>query len=117
MSYLLEHIHYIKDLIGAEYVGIGADFDGVDSVPRGLEDVSKYPVLFAELLRSGRWSIPELKGLAGLNFLRVMRRVEKVRDDLRTAGQTPYEQKDTIPKDNCSFDILKYEHDQYNMPT
>lgn len=48
------------------------------SVPRGLEDVSKYPVLFAELLRSGRWSIPELKGLAGLNFLRVMRRVEKV---------------------------------------
>lgn len=49
-----------------------------NSVPRGLEDVSKYPELFAELLRSGQWSVQELKNLAGLNMLRVMRQVEKV---------------------------------------
>lgn len=47
-------------------------------VPRGLEDVSKYPELFAELLRSGQWNVQELKNLAGLNMLRVMRQVEKV---------------------------------------
>lgn len=50
----------------------------VHRVPRGLEDVSKYPELFAELLRSGQWSVQELKNLAGLNMLRVMRQVEKV---------------------------------------
>lgn len=47
-------------------------------MPRGLEDVSKYPELFAELLRSGQWTVQELKNLAGLNMLRVMRQVEKV---------------------------------------
>lgn len=43
-----------------------------------MEDVSKYPALFAELLRSGQWSVQELKNLAGLNMLRVMQQVEKV---------------------------------------
>ena len=47
--------------------------------PQGLEDVSSYPVLFAELIRSGKWSAEDLKKLAGQNFLRVMREVEKVR--------------------------------------
>lgn len=46
--------------------------------PQGLEDVSSYPVLFAELIRSGKWSAEDLKKLAGQNFLRVMREVEKV---------------------------------------
>ena len=44
----------------------------------GLEDVSKYPALFASLLASGAWSLEDLKKLAGLNFLRVFREVEKV---------------------------------------
>ncbi len=44
----------------------------------GLEDVSKYPDLFATLLASGMWTMEELKKLAGLNFLRVFREVEKV---------------------------------------
>lgn len=44
----------------------------------GLEDVSKYPALFASLLASGAWSLDDLKKLAGLNFLRVFREVEKV---------------------------------------
>ena len=46
--------------------------------PVGLEDVSKYPALFASLLASGAWSLDDLKKLAGLNFLRVFREVEKV---------------------------------------
>ena len=48
--------------------------------PSGLEDVSKYPALFASLLASGAWSLDDLKKLAGMNFLRVFREVEKVRD-------------------------------------
>lgn len=48
----------------------------------GLEDVSKYPALFASLLASGAWSLDDLKKLAGLNFLRVFREVEKVITDM-----------------------------------
>ena len=47
-------------------------------VPKGLEDVSKYVELFSALYASGKWTIQELKQLAGLNFLRVWREVEKV---------------------------------------
>ena len=47
--------------------------------PRGLEDVSMYPELFAELLRSGHWTVGDLKKVAGLNLLRVFAKVEKVR--------------------------------------
>ncbi|CAG7726331.1 unnamed protein product, partial [Allacma fusca] len=47
------------------------------STPRGLEDVSKYPNLFAKLLEDARWTAEDLKKLAGLNFLRVFRRVEQ----------------------------------------
>ena len=47
--------------------------------PSGLEDVSKYPALFAGLLASGTWTLDDLKKLAGLNFLRVLREVERVR--------------------------------------
>jgi membrane dipeptidase len=47
----------------------------------GLEDVSKYPALFVSLLASGRWSMEDLRKLAGLNFLRVLREVERVRQN------------------------------------
>jgi len=47
--------------------------------PQGLEDVSRYPHLFAELLQDPRWTEEDLKKLAGLNFLRVFRQVEEVR--------------------------------------
>ena len=49
------------------------------SAPIGLEDVSKYPKLFSTLLASGMWTIEDLKKLAGLNFLRVFREVERVK--------------------------------------
>lgn len=60
------------------------------STPRGLEDVSKYPVLFAELLGVG-WTVEELTKVAGGNFLRVMREVETIRDKMNEDGVHPYE--------------------------
>ncbi|KAL0131016.1 hypothetical protein PUN28_002545 [Cardiocondyla obscurior] len=108
VSDVAEHIYYIRNLIGVDHIGVGGDFDGINKTPRGLEDVSKYPELFAELLRSGKWNVLDLKKVAGLNLLRVLKQVERVRDDLRTAGATPLEEylpdsPDTIG--NCALDI------------
>jgi membrane dipeptidase len=73
-----DHIDYIKKLAGADHVGIGSDFDGVDDdLPVGLEDESTYPALFAELIRRG-WSDADLKKLAGENVLRVLSTAEQV---------------------------------------
>jgi membrane dipeptidase len=58
-------------------VGLGGDFDGISSVPEGLEDVSTYPALTAELLRRG-YSDSDIRKINGLNVLRVMREVERV---------------------------------------
>jgi membrane dipeptidase len=69
-------------------VGIGGDFDGVSSLPVGLEDVSKYPALTAELLRRG-WTVDEVKGFLGGNLLRVFEKVERVRT--RLGAELPIE--------------------------
>lgn len=79
---VIDHINHIRTMAGVDYVGIGAGYDGFNSTPRGLEDVSKYPELFAELLQDPSWSLQDLKKLAGLNLLRVFSRVEQVREDL-----------------------------------
>lgn len=70
-----DHIDYLKKLIGVDHVGIGSDFEGYNGTVAGLEDVSKYPVLFAELKRRG-YSDEELGKIAGRNLLRVFREVE-----------------------------------------
>lgn len=62
VSLVADHADYIGRLAGREHVGIGSDFDGIDAVPEGLEDVSKYPNLVTELLRRG-WSDKEVMGL------------------------------------------------------
>lgn len=62
----------------------------VCSTPKGLEDVSTYPTLFAELLGDG-WSEEELKKLAGGNFLRVLGEVEALRDKQKQLGVKPFE--------------------------
>jgi membrane dipeptidase len=67
-----DHIEHIRKVAGIEHVGMGSDFDGITSVPVGLEDVSTYPMLFAELARRG-WTEAELRMLAGENVLRVWR--------------------------------------------
>jgi membrane dipeptidase len=72
-----DHIDHIKKIAGIDHIGFGGDFDGITSVVEGLEDVSKYPSLTAELLRRG-YRDEEIKKILGLNILRVMRAVEKV---------------------------------------
>ena len=72
-----DHIDHAKAVAGVAHVGIGSDYDGITSVPVGLEDVSTFPALFAELSRRG-WTEEELHLLAGENLLRVMREAEAV---------------------------------------
>jgi membrane dipeptidase len=68
------------------HVGIGSDFDGVDDLPDGLEDVSKYPALFAELSRRG-WSEGDMRKVAGENVLRALAESERIAARLqRTRG-------------------------------
>jgi len=70
-----DHVEHVRDVTGIEHVGIGGDFDGSDRFPVGLDDVSRYPALFAELLRR-RWSEADCMALAGGNILRVLREAE-----------------------------------------
>jgi membrane dipeptidase len=72
-----DHIDHIKKIAGIDHIGLGGDFDGITSVVQGLEDVSTYPALTAELLRRG-YKDEEIKKILGLNILRVMRAAEKV---------------------------------------
>jgi membrane dipeptidase len=77
LSDVADHIEHVRQVAGVDHIGIGSDFDGIDFGPDGLEDVSKFPVLFAELIRRG-WSDADLKKLAGENLLRVLRQAETV---------------------------------------
>jgi membrane dipeptidase len=72
-----DHIEHVRRVAGIDHVGIGGDFDGVESLPVGLEGVDDYPALLAELMRRG-WSEADIRKLAGENVLRVMRRAEAV---------------------------------------
>lgn len=67
-----DHIDYIVRLVGDRYVGIGADYDGIGYVPKGLEDVSTYPHLTAELKRRG-YANSSIKRILGGNVLRVLK--------------------------------------------
>jgi membrane dipeptidase len=81
-----DHVDHIRQVAGIDHIGLGGDFDGITSVPQGLEDVSTYPALLAELLRRG-YSEEDLRKIAGLNVLRVLRAAEQV---ARTqAGRAP----------------------------
>ncbi|MFI5250441.1 MAG: dipeptidase, partial [Gemmatimonadales bacterium] len=72
-----DHIAHVRQVAGVDHVGIGSDFDGITDTVVGLEDVSKYPDLFAELARRG-WTEADLRKLAGENLLRVMTQAEVV---------------------------------------
>ena len=83
IAQVADHIEHVRNLAGVDHVGIAGDFWGAgDDVTLGLEDVSKYPHLFAELIRRG-WSDADLKKLAGENVLRVLRQAETVSIRLR----------------------------------
>jgi membrane dipeptidase len=77
LAQVADHIEHIREVAGAAHVGLGGDFDGTGDVTVGLEDVSRYPALFAELLRRG-WSEPDCAALAGGNLLRALRAAEAV---------------------------------------
>jgi len=76
---LLNHIDHIVKLVGVDYVGLGSDYDGAGSFPRGLEDVSKYPLITYHLLKRG-YKEKEIKKILGENFLRVFSAVENLRN-------------------------------------
>jgi membrane dipeptidase len=77
-----DHIDHIRKTAGIDHIGLGGDFDGITSVPEGLEDVAKYPALTAELLRRG-YKDDEIRKILGLNILRVIREAEKIATKLR----------------------------------
>ncbi|HEX8078751.1 MAG TPA: dipeptidase [Jatrophihabitans sp.] len=71
IAQVADHIEHVREVAGLAHVGIGGDYDGCDRLPVGLEDVSGYPALIAELLERG-WSEAELAALTGENLLRVL---------------------------------------------
>jgi len=83
LSMVADHIDHIRKVAGIDHIGLGSDFDGIDTVVEGLEDVSKYPALTAELLRRG-YSDGDIKKILGLNVLRVMRKAEGVAASLKS---------------------------------
>lgn len=85
LKVVADHIDHIANIAGRKHVGIGSDFDGISGVPVGLEDVSKYPDLIAEMHSRG-WNRFDLAGLTGRNLLRIMEAAERVSADLRSGG-------------------------------
>jgi membrane dipeptidase len=75
ISQVADHIEHVRKVAGVDHIGLGGDYDGNDTWPEGLEDVSGYPRLFAELVRRG-WSDADLAKLADGNLLRVMKSAE-----------------------------------------
>src|SRR5256712_12003762 len=73
---VVDHIEHVIEVAGPAAVGLGTDFDGIEDPPEGLEDVSKLPVITAELLRRG-YSEEGVRGVLGENFLRFFARVEE----------------------------------------
>ena len=86
LAQLADHIEFIAGKVGPERVGIGSDFFGVPTTPVGLEDVSRFPHLLAELFRRG-WSDKLVAGIAGRNFIRVFQAVEREGERLRARGK------------------------------
>src|SRR5918993_947434 len=84
LSQVADHIDHIRKVAGIDYIGLGGDFDGITQVVTGLEDVSKYPDLTAELLKRG-YKDDEGRKILGLNVLRVMRAAEKVAQKLQAS--------------------------------
>jgi membrane dipeptidase len=75
ISLLFDHIDYIVKLVGADYVGLGSDFDGIESAPKGLDGVEDFPKITEGLLQRG-YSKKDIEKILGGNFLRVFRETE-----------------------------------------
>lgn len=77
LAQVVEHLEHLREVAGVEHIGIGGDYDGVSTLPMGLEDVSRYPHLFAALAERG-WSDADLVAVAGGNVLRTLADAEDV---------------------------------------
>ena len=86
LSQVADHIDHIRKVAGIDHVGLGGDFDGITQVVAGLEDVSKYPDLTAELMKRG-YQDEDIRKILGLNVLRVMKQAEKVAAGLQKTRQ------------------------------
>jgi membrane dipeptidase len=74
---LVDHIEHIVQVAGIDHVGLGSDFDGIPTVPEGLDDVSRYPAITQELLNRG-YKAEQIRKVLGENLLRAMRKMEEV---------------------------------------
>ena len=72
LAMLLDHLDYIVKLVGVDYVGFGSDFDGINSAPQQLDDVTAYPLITKALLERG-YSKKDIQKMLGGNFLRVLK--------------------------------------------
>jgi membrane dipeptidase len=99
LSQVADHIDYMRKVAGIDHIGIGSDFDGIETTPVGLEDVSKYPDLFVELMKRG-YTKDEIAKIAGANVLRAMKTVESVAAKLQ--------------KESAASDVLIDEIDKKN---
>ena len=79
---VVDHIDHVVKLVGAQHVGLGSDFDGIETPSEGMRDASMYPNFTAELKARG-YSDEDIKGILGGNFLRVMKQVEDVAKELQ----------------------------------
>lgn len=73
---VVDHIDHVVELVGIKHVGLGSDFDGIETCPDGLEDVSRMQKIIIELRKRG-YSEYEIRHIAGGNFLRVMEQVQR----------------------------------------
>ncbi|MDN5763133.1 MAG: dipeptidase [Microlunatus sp.] len=78
---VVAHCEHVRDVAGIDHIGIGGDYDGVDALPAGLEDVAGYPRLLDALAERG-WSEEDLAKLGWQNVTRVLGEVELVADEL-----------------------------------
>lgn len=100
LEQVADHIEHARKIAGIDHIGLGSDFDGITSVPLGLESVDTYPALLAELMRRG-WTDEEVGKLAGRNVLRALHQAEQVAQRLqkeRPASDALIEELDAVGK-------------------
>jgi membrane dipeptidase len=88
LSLLMDHIDYLVRLIGPDHVGLGSDFDGIESPPQQLDDVTTYPLVTRELLRRG-YKPADIEKILGGNFIRVLKANEAAAQATTMAPATP----------------------------
>jgi membrane dipeptidase len=83
---LIDHIDHVAKVAGIDHVGLGSDFDGVSSLPEGIDSAADLPKITAELMKRG-YSAADMHKILGGNIMRVFRDVEKMRDQIAAEGE------------------------------